>query len=110
VFCLSCNDVDEVANHIRSRGLNAAPYHSKKSQKVRDKTLTQFINGDLPIVVSTSGFGMGIDKADVRAIVHHKFALSIDDYVQQAGRAGRDQGRSYCRVISSRKALIYELI
>ncbi|KAI6176992.1 ATP-dependent DNA helicase Q5 isoform X3 [Aphelenchoides bicaudatus] len=98
VFCLSCNDVDEVAGFIRSKGLKAAPYHSKKSQKERDKVLNQFIDGELPIVVSTSGFGMGIDKADVRVTVHHKFSLSIDDYVQQAGRAGRDGKRSYCRV------------
>jgi superfamily II DNA helicase RecQ len=60
--------------------------------------LTQFLNGTCPIVVATSGFGMGIDKPDVRVIIHQKFSLSMDDYVQQAGRAGRDGKRSYCRV------------
>ncbi|CAD5216086.1 unnamed protein product [Bursaphelenchus okinawaensis] len=98
VFTVTCGDVDDLAAALKLRGLKVLAYHSKKPQKEKDAILDAFRAGRAPVIVSTSGFGMGIDKADVRAVIHHRFALSIDDYLQQAGRAGRDGKRSYCRV------------
>ncbi|KAI6178193.1 ATP-dependent DNA helicase Q5 isoform X5 [Aphelenchoides besseyi] len=98
VFALTCNDVDKLCDHLRKSGLNVLAYHGKKTAHHRSKVLNKFREGKLPVVIATSGFGMGIDKADVRAVVHHRFSLSMDDYIQQAGRAGRDLKRSYCRV------------
>ncbi|CAD5222017.1 unnamed protein product [Bursaphelenchus xylophilus] len=98
VFTVTCGDVDDLSAALKMRGLRSLAYHSKKPQKEKDAILDAFRAGRAPVIVSTSGFGMGIDKADVRAVIHHRFALSIDDYLQQAGRAGRDGKRSYCRV------------
>ena len=74
----------------------AQPYHAGMSDELRSEALTDFIQGDLPVVVATSAFGMGIDKPDVRTVLHYTYPGSVAEYYQQAGRAGRDGATARC--------------
>ena len=90
VYCLSRKRVDEVAAKLSLDGLSAAPYHAGLSAAERKQTQEKFIRDDLQIVVATVAFGMGIDKPNVRFVVHYDLPKNLESYYQETGRAGRD--------------------
>ena len=96
VYCVSRKGTEGVAEYLSARGLKALPYHAGLDVSVRKETQDKFIHDDVRIVVATIAFGMGIDKPDIRLVVHYDLPKSIEGYYQETGRAGRDGLPSEC--------------
>ena len=103
IYCLSRKKVEEIAETLQVNGINALPYHAGLDSKTRISHQDAFIMDDCNVIVATIAFGMGIDKPDIRYVIHHDIPKSLEGYYQETGRAGRDDGEGHLLTFYSYK-------
>ena len=106
IYCLSRKKVEELAEVLKANNIKALPYHAGMDSTVRSENQDAFLKEDVDVIVATIAFGMGIDKPDVRYVIHYDMPKSLEGYYQETGRAGRDGGEGECIAFYSEKDLI----
>lgn len=106
IYCLSRKKVEELSEILQMNGIKSAPYHAGLDSSVRSATQDDFLMERVHVIVATIAFGMGIDKPDVRFVIHYDMPKSIEGYYQETGRAGRDGGEGRCIAFYAKKDLL----
>ena len=102
VYCATRRHTEELANYLTARGVSADRFHAGLQPEEKKTIQREFIDGELRVIVATNAFGMGIDKSDVRLVIHADIPSSLENYLQEAGRAGRDQQQAHCVLLYTR--------
>ncbi|MEG3014148.1 MAG: RecQ family ATP-dependent DNA helicase [Cetobacterium sp.] len=105
VYVTQQKTADRLSSFLNNNGFNSESYHAGKNNEQREKIQNKFMDGEVKIIVATIAFGMGIDKSDIRNIIHYNLPKSLENYAQEIGRAGRDGKKSYCKVLATKEDL-----